>query len=128
MVTRQLRLSIYTKEDNYIVYASLLQVKGGIRAGFCDRAVVCARMHGLGCLKVEMAPTCDGNFLPHSHLSPNPNVIGRFVHSKLTSKKVGEPKGQAFLLITTAVQKARHNHVNASFVYLYGCTLVGLAV
>ena len=78
-------------------------IKGGIRAGFFHRAVVCARMHGLGCLKVEMAPTCDGNFLPHSHLSPNPNVIGRFFHSKLTSKKAGEPKRLVLILITTAV-------------------------
>ena len=66
------------------LHLSELQVKGGIRAGFCDRAVVCARMHGLGCLKVEMAPTCDGNFLPHLHLSPNLNIFEQFCHSKLT--------------------------------------------
>ena len=57
---------------------------------------MCARIHGLGCLKVEMTSTCDGNFLPRLHLSPNPNAIGRFFHSKLTSRKAGVPKGLVF--------------------------------
>ena len=65
-------------------------------------------MHGLGCLKVEMASTCDGNFLPHLHLSLNLNMFEPFFHSKLTSKKAGEVKRLVLILITKATYEARN--------------------
>ena len=48
---------IFNKET--IVY------KRGKRNVLFHQAVVCARMHGLGCLKVEKVSICDANSLPH---------------------------------------------------------------
>ena len=45
------------------------------RAVFFHRAVVCARMHGLVCLGVEMLSAYDGNTFPHTHLSLNLNIF-----------------------------------------------------
>ena len=36
----------------------------GKGAVFFYRAVVCAKMHGLGCLKVEISSKCDGKYFP----------------------------------------------------------------
>ena len=44
-------------------------------AVFFHRAVVCARMHGFGCLGVGILSTHDGNSFPHSHVSFNLNMF-----------------------------------------------------
>ena len=56
-------------------FSSRLQVTWGKRAVFFYRAVVCARMHGLVCLGVEMLSAYDGNTFPHTHLSLNLNIF-----------------------------------------------------
>ena len=68
---------------------------------------LCARMHGLGHLCVEMLSKHNGNTFHHTNLSPNPNITGRYFHSKLTSKEAGELKRLVFILITKATYEAQ---------------------
>ena len=87
---------------------ALLQVTRGKKAVFFHRAVVCARMHGLGCLGVEILSKHDGNTFPHSHLSFNLNIFERYFCSKLPSKKVLGVKRLVLILITKATYEARN--------------------
>ena len=59
---------------------------------------MCARMHGLGRLGVEISSEHDGNIFPHTHLSPISNIIGGYFHLKLTSKKAGEVNRLGFYI------------------------------
>ena len=61
---RGMQMKMFSTRTKRRLKHSLTGVK---KAVFFYRDVVCARMHGLGCSRVEMLSTHDETLFPHTH-------------------------------------------------------------